>query len=141
MAKETKEFNLGIHTSIKSGYQSASDGQFNLTDVLQYWIDDIGVWQEGLKDFAPTKELAQATNAEMDDINQVAADQMDTPVIPQEDAYDIKAFTGGIWSLIRFISRKSYKAGQEDTIKKLAAAGLIPDADAALAELTKIDAE
>ena len=126
---QTTQFNNALHGSINSAYQSFQDGEFDFTDIVNYWIDDIARWQEGIKDFKPAGEIQEATNDQMEDLKAQASAQMVN--LPDEDRFDIAALTSGLWSGYRLVARKAFKQGEESALKKLEEAGVITDVAAA----------
>jgi len=130
---QTTQFNNALHGSINSAYQSFQDGEFDFTDIVNYWIDDIARWQEGIKDFKPAGEIQEATNDQMEDLKAQASAQMVN--LPDEDRFDIVQLTSGLWSGYRIVARKAFKQGEESALKKLADAGVITDVEEAKALL------
>ena len=126
---EITELNNALHGSVNSAYQSFEDGDFDFTDVVQYWIDDIGRWQKGIEGFKPGAEILQATNDEMVELKAQASAQMAN--LPEDDSFDIAALTSGLWSGYRIVARKAFKQGEESALKKLEEAGVITDVAAA----------
>lgn len=127
--EQSTQANNALHGSINSAYQSFADGEFNFQDVVNYWIDDIGRWQQGIEGFNPGPEIRNATNEQMQELKAQAAAQM--PNVPDDDSYDIAALTSGLWSGYRLVARKAFKQGQEEALSKLEKAGLIMNVDQA----------
>ena len=130
---EITELNNALHGSVNSAYQSFEDGNFDFTDVVQYWIDDIGRWQKGIEGFKPGAEILQATNDQMEDLKAQASAQMAN--LPEDDGFDIVQLTSGLWSGYRLVARKAFKQGEESALRKLAEAGVITDVEEAKALL------
>ena len=127
------QFNNALHGSVNSAYQSFEDGKFDVTDIVNYWIDDIGRWQEGIKDLNVPDEIKEASNDEMENLKAEASAQVAN--LPDEDAFDIVQLTSGLWSGYRLVARKAFKQGEESALKKLEEAGIITDVEEAKALL------
>lgn len=127
--QETTQGNNALHGSINSAYQSFADGKFDFQDVVQYWIDDIGRWQQGIEGFNPGEEVREASNEQMQELKSQALAQM--PNVPDDDRFDIAALTSGLWSGYRLVARKAFKKGEEEAIRKLAEKGVITNAEKA----------
>lgn len=124
--KESKEFNQALLGTVNSIYQALEDGKFDFSDI-QYFIDDIGRWQRGVDGFKPPEELRSATSAQMDELKSAGLAEMAS--VPEDDRYDISALTHGLWAGYRMVSRKSYKQGERDTVRRLIQIGAIQEAD------------
>ena len=127
------QLNNALHGSINSAYQSFADGKFDVTDIVNYWIDDISRWQEGIKDLNVPDEIKAASNAQMENLKAEASAQVAN--LPDEDAFDIVQLTSGFWSGYRLVARKAFKQGEESALKKLEEAGVITDVEEAKALL------
>jgi methylaspartate ammonia-lyase len=116
--KEYTEGAVALAGTINSTKQALADGKFDFPGDLSFFFDDISAWQAGAKDFT-IKELATASNQQV--MDSVEAVDMSLSAFSEEDRYDITGIYGGITSTIRLFSRKAYKKGQEDIIRRIQA--------------------
>ena len=103
--KETKEFAVAVAETFKSFRQMLEDGEFNGLSEIAFVVDDIDDWERAIKDIdkAPA-EWPSMSNEEKDDIfNSVSniIGEMD-----EDDKSDFIDFGKGIFSAIRYVSRK-----------------------------------